>query len=149
MKSRIIVLTVLAALSLKCHGQLRNISVISYEIVSYNVFSDKLTFNATVYNDSTEFTIRSFTGLVYKNRSPLVTVTAANLLIPHGISTVGVVCLVSRCPSVTFFQLAQCFLLFDINEYSADISAAIQYPQSGLQYKEQKNVIFGPYIKTK
>ena len=127
-------------------GQMRNITLMSYEIVSFNVLSEKVTLNITVENDSTEFTIKSITGLVYKNRTPLVSVTAANLYVPQGVSTIGVVCSVSRCSSVSFLKLVQCMLLFDIRDYSADVSAAVQYPSSGILYREQKNVILSKKV---
>ena len=128
------------------YGQMRNITLMSYEIVSFNVLSEKVTLNITVENDSTEFTIKSITGLVYKNRTPLVSVTAANLYVPQGVSTIGVVCSVSRCSSVSFIKLVQCMLLFDIRDYSADVSAAVQYPSSGILYREQKNVILSKKV---
>ena len=128
------------------YGQMRNITLMSYEIVSFNVLSEKVTLNITVENDSTEFTIKSITGLVYKNRTPLVSVTAANLYVPQGVSTIGVVCSVSRCSSVSFLKLVQCMLLFDIRDYSADVSAAVQYPSSGILYREQKNVILSKKV---
>lgn len=128
------------------YGQMRNITLMSYEIVSFNVLLEKVTLNITVENDSTEFTIKSITGLVYKNRTPLVSVTAANLYVPQGVSTIGVVCSVSRCSSVSFIKLVQCMLLFDIRDYSADVSAAIQYPSSGILYREQKNVILSKKV---
>lgn len=128
------------------YGQMRNITLMSYEIVSFNVLSEKVTLNITVENDSTEFTIKSITGLVYKNGVPLVSVTTANLYVPQGVSTIGVVCSVSRCSSVSFIKLVQCMLLFDIRDYSADVSAAIQYPSSGILYREQKNVILSKKV---
>ena len=119
----------------------------SYEIVSCNVLLEKITVNLTLKNDSADFSVKSITGLVYKNKTPLVKVTAANLYVPHGISTIGVVCSISRCHSVPFFRLVQCMLLFDIREYSVDVSAAIQYPNSDIQYKEQKNVVLDSFVK--
>ena len=130
-------------------GQMRNITLMSYEIVSCNVLSEKVTLNITVENDSTEFTIKSITGLVYKNGTPLVSVTTANLYVPQGVSTIGVVCSVSRCSSVSFLKLVQCMLLFDIRDYSADVSAAVQYPSSGILYREQKNVILGNKVSAR
>ena len=130
-------------------GQMRNITLMSYEIVSCNVLSEKVTLNITVENDSTEFTIKSITGLVYKNGAPLVSVTTANLYVPQGVSTIGVVCSVSRCSSVSFLKLVQCMLLFDIRDYSADVSAAVQYPSSGILYREQKNVILGNKVSAR
>ena len=131
------------------YGQMRNITLMSYEIVSCNVLSEKVTLNITVENDSTEFTIKSITGLVYKNGTPLVSVTTANLYVPQGVSTIGVVCSVSRCSSVSFLKLVQCMLLFDIRDYSADVSAAVQYPSSGILYREQKNVILGNKVSAR
>lgn len=131
----------------KAYGQLRNITITSYEIVSYNVFNEKMTLNLTVKNDSSDFTIKSITGLVYKDRQPFVTVTAANLYVPHGISTIEVVCSVSRCASVSIFKLVQCLFSFNIKDYSVDVAAAIQYPQCAIQYKEQKNIVVNSFIK--
>lgn len=139
-----VVLLLAATNAAKC--QIRNLTVTSYEIVSCNVLSERITLNLTIKNDSTDFTIKSITGLVYKNGAPLVSVTAANLYVPQGVSTIGVVCSVSRCRSVSFFKLVQCMLLFDILDYSADVSAAVQYPRSGILYREQKNVILSEKI---
>ena len=135
------------ALNHNAYGQLKNISVISYEIVSYNVFTEKMTVNLTLKNDSSDLTIKSITGLVYKNRSRLVTVTAANLYVPHGESTIGIVCNVSRCTSVSVFDLVRCYFSFNIKDYSADLSAAIQYPLGDIQYKEQKNIVLSSFLK--
>ena len=130
----------LMAVSQTAYGQLRNLSVTSYDIIDYNVFTDKLTLKLTIKNDSTDFTIRSFTGLVYQNRQPLVRVTAANLFIPHDVSTIGVVCDISRCRGVSIFRLAQCLLLFNIHDYTVDVSVAIQYPSKAIEYKEQTDI---------
>ena len=142
MRVRILFLTLLflAIGGQKAYGQLRNLSLISYEIVSYNAFTDKLTLNLTVRNDSTDFVIRSFTGLVYQNREPLLHLTSANVFVSHGISTIGVVCKISRCLSVPIWRLAQCFLSFDINEYSVDVAVVVQYPSMEIQYKEKKDI---------
>ena len=142
MKLRFFFLTalMLMAVSQTAYGQLRNLSVTSYDIIDYNVFTDKLTLKLTIKNDSTDFTIRSFTGLVYQNRQPLVRVTAANLFIPHDVSTIGVVCDISRCRGVSIFRLAQCLLLFNIHDYTVDVSVAIQYPSKAIEYKEQKDI---------
>lgn len=131
----------------KAYGQLKNITITSYEIVSYNFFSEKITLNLTINNDSIDFAIKSITGLVYKDRNPFVTVTAANLYLPHGKSTIGVVCSVSRCTSVSFFKLVQCLLTFNIKDYSVDVAAAIQYPQGDIQYKDRKNIVVNSLIK--
>lgn len=124
----------------KAYGQLRNLSVISYDVVSCNVLSGKLTLKLTIRNDSTDFTIRSFSGLVYHDRLPLVHLTAANLFIPHDVSTIGVVCDVSRCTGVSIFRLAQCFIPFNISDYTVDVNVAVQYPAKEIEYKEQKNI---------
>jgi len=142
-----LVLFYVATNAAKC--QIRNLTLTSYEIISCNFFSDKITLNLTIKNDSTDFTIKSITGLVYKNGVPLVCVTTANLYVPQGISTIGVVCSVSLCRAVTFLQLVQCMLLFDIHDYSADVSAAIQYPRSRILYREQKNVILNKIVTTR
>lgn len=149
MKFRLFALLFLSLQSICNHayGQLRNLSVTSYEVVAYNVFSDKLTLSITVRNDSTDFTIRSFTGLVYQNRYPIITITSANVFISHGISTIGVVCNVSRCYGVTVFRLAQCLFPFEISDYTIDVSVAVQYPSSGLQYKERKNISLSSRIE--
>lgn len=139
-----IVLLLVATSAAKC--QIRNLTLTAYEIVSCNILSEKITLNLTIKNDSTDFTIKSITGLVYKNGAPLVSVTTANLYVPQGVSTIGVVCSVSRCSSVSFIKLVQCMLLFDIRDYSADVSAAIQYPSSGILYREQKNVILSKKV---
>ncbi len=130
----------LICINLNSYGQLRNLSVTSYDVVSYNIFTDQLTLKLTVRNDSTDFTLKSFSGLVYQNRYPLVRITAANLFIPHDVSTIGVVCNISRCFGVTVFRLAQCFLPFDIREYTIDVAVAVQYPFAPIEYKEQKNI---------
>lgn len=130
----------LVGTSRESYGQLRNLSVTSYDVVSYNIFTDQLTLKLTVRNDSTGFTLKSFSGLVYQNRHPLVRITAANLFIPKDVSTIGVVCNISRCHGVTVFRLAQCFLPFDIREYTIDVAVAVQYPLAPIEYKEQKNI---------
>lgn len=149
MKYKLFVMTIFVFLSVgkSIYGQLRNLSVTSYDVVAYNVFSDKLTLSITVRNDSTDFTIRSFTGLVYQNRYPIITITSANVFISHGISTIGVVCNVSRCYGVTVFRLAQCLFPFEISDYTIDVSVAVQYPSSGLQYKERKNISLSSRIE--
>lgn len=142
MKYRLFFLTALMfmVVSQTAYGQLRNLSVTSYDVVSYNVFADKIILKLTIRNDSSDFTIRSFTGLVYHNRQPLVRLTAANLFIPHEVSTIGVVCDISRCRGVSIFRLAQCLFSFNIRDYSVDVSVAVQYPSQEIEYKEQKNI---------
>ena len=141
-KTRFFSLTVffLALSSPLAYGQLRNLTVTSYEIVSYNIFTDKLTLNLTIKNDSTDFTLKSFTGLVYHNREVLITITAANIFISNGVSSVGVVCNVSRCKGVPFLRLTQCLFPFNIRNYTVDVSVAIQYPNIPIQYKKLKDI---------
>lgn len=130
----------------KGYGQMRNITITSYEIVSYNYFTDKLTLNLTVKNDSSDFVLKSFTGLVYQNKQPIVNITAANLSITNGISSIGVVCNVSRCTGVSLLRLAQCFLPFIIKNFTVDVSVAIQYPNSPIQHKKQKGICLSTRI---
>ena len=149
MKFRLFVLSALlfAALSQSAYGQLRNLSVTSYEVVSYNIFSDKLTLKVTIRNDSNDFTIRSFSGLVFQDRQPLVFVTAANLFIPHDVSTIGVVCNIRRCTGVSLFRLIHCLISFDILDYTVDVAVAVQYPGAAIEFKEQKGITLSSRVE--
>ncbi len=130
----------------EAHSQLRNLTMTSYEIVSYNITSGKLTLNLTIRNDSTSFTINSFSGLIKQKKDSLIHLTAANLFIPHGESSIGVVCMVSRCPGVSLFRLARCLINHDIRDYSVDISVAVQYPFCAIEYKELNDVPLSTHI---
>lgn len=137
----------LVCISQNSYGQLRNLSVTSYDVVSYNIFTDQLTLKLTIRNDSTDFTLKSFSGLIYQNHQPLIRITAANLFIPHGVSTIGVICNISRCFGVSVIRLAQCFLPFDIYEYTIDVAVAVQYPFAPIEYKKQKNISLSTRVK--
>lgn len=128
------------------HAQLRNLSVSSFEVVSYNIFTEELTLRLTIQNDSNDFTILSFTGLVYQNRLPLVHITSANLFIPHGVSTIGVVCIISRCTDITVFRLIQCLFPFNVTDYSVDVAVAVQYPYAQVEYKEMKDILLSSRV---
>lgn len=133
--------------SQEAYGQLRDLSLTSYNVVSYNIFTDKLTLKLTIRNDSTDFTIVSLTGLVYQNQHPLAYVTVANLYIPHGVSTIGAVCDISRCTGVSVFRLTQCFFPFDIRDYTVDVSIAVQFPEHKIEFKERKGIALAPRIE--
>ena len=149
MKPKLLALSILLLMAIcpAAHAQLRNLSVTSYEVVSYNVFTDKLTLRLTIRNDSNDFTIRSFNGLVYQNQQPLVHLSAANLVVPHYVSTIGVVCHVSRCNGVSFFRLLKCLFPFNVFDYTVNVAVAVQYPNASVEYKEQKNIALSTRVK--
>jgi len=133
---------IFTSVNLRVYGQLRNIHVTSYKVMAYNVFTDELSLNISVRNDSTDFVIRNFTGLVYQKEDPLVYVTSSNVPIPNGLSTINVKCNISRCSGISLFRLAQCLLPFKISDYTVDVSIAVEYQDVGIQYKAQKGITF-------
>lgn len=142
----LLLLLIFSGLFSQTYGQLRNLHVKKYDVISYNAFSGKLNLNLTIKNDSTDFIIRSFTGLVYQNKQPLVKITSASLYIPQGLSTIGAVCTVKRCKGVSFFRLVQCLFPFNLCDFTVDVSIAVQYPLSDIQMKEQKGISFSSYV---
>lgn len=137
----------LAAIGVNTYGQLRNLSLKSYDIVSYNFVAGRMTLDLTVSNDTTDFTLNSFYALIYQHQDSLLSVTAENILIPHGISTIRIPFQISRCKGISILRLFRCLVVFHIRDYSADVAVSLQYPDAIIQRKERKGIPLERYYR--